>query len=98
MRNHVPEAVIDLQSRRLLRRPGSTSASGPSGSTCAWPTRRISARLADTREARYLAGRKGDPVLTMERTSYDDKGRAVEFGHHLYRPDLYAYEATLVDR
>ena len=37
-------------------------------------------------------------MLTMERTSYDDKGRAVEFGHHLYRPDLYSYEATLVDR
>jgi DNA-binding GntR family transcriptional regulator len=34
----------------------------------------------------------------MERTSYDDKGRAVEHGTHLYRPDRYAYETTLVDR
>ncbi len=34
----------------------------------------------------------------MERTSYDDKGRAVEYGRHLYRPDLYAYETTLVDK
>ena len=44
------------------------------------------------------AGRKGDPLLTMERTSYDDEGRAVEYGRHLYRPDLYAFEMTLVDR
>jgi DNA-binding GntR family transcriptional regulator len=58
----------------------------------------IGARTVDTREAKLLGGRKGDPVLTMERTSYDDQGRAVEYGVHLYRPDRYAYETTLVDR
>ena len=41
----------------------------------------IGARTVDAAEARLLGGRKGDPVLTMERTSYDDKGRAVEYGH-----------------
>ena len=41
----------------------------------------IGARTVDAAEARLLGGRKGDPVLTMERTSYDDKGRAVEHGH-----------------
>jgi DNA-binding GntR family transcriptional regulator len=58
----------------------------------------IGARTIDSREAKLLGGRKGDPVLTMERTSYDDKGRAVEYGMHLYRPDRYAYETTLVER
>ena len=58
----------------------------------------IGARTVDSREAKLLGGRKGDPVLTMERTSYDDQGRAVEYGLHLYRPDRYAYETTLVDR
>jgi DNA-binding GntR family transcriptional regulator len=58
----------------------------------------ISARRAELREARHLGGRKGDPVLTMQRTSYDDKGRAVEYGTHLYRPDRYSFETTLVDR
>lgn len=58
----------------------------------------IGARTVDSREAKLLGGRKGDPVLTMERTSYDDKGRAVEYGLHLYRPDRYAYETTLVER
>jgi DNA-binding GntR family transcriptional regulator len=58
----------------------------------------IGARTVDTREAKLLGIRRGDPVLTMERTSYDDQGRAVEYGMHLYRPDRYAYEATLVDR
>jgi DNA-binding GntR family transcriptional regulator len=58
----------------------------------------IGARPAVNRESKLLGGRKGDPVLTMERTSYDDQGRAVEYGLHLYRPDRYAYETTLVDR
>ena len=58
----------------------------------------IGARTVDAAEARLLGVRKGDPVLTMERTSYDDKGRAVEHGTHLYRPDRYTYETTLVDR
>ena len=58
----------------------------------------IGARTIDSREARLLGGHKGDPVLTMERTAYDDQGRAVEYGLHLYRPDRYAYETTLVDR
>jgi DNA-binding GntR family transcriptional regulator len=58
----------------------------------------IGARTVDSAEARLLGGRKGDPVLTMERTSFDDQGRAVEHGTHLYRPDRYAYETTLVDR
>jgi DNA-binding GntR family transcriptional regulator len=34
----------------------------------------------------------------MQRTAYDDAGRAVEFGRHAYRPELYAFELTLVDR
>lgn len=58
----------------------------------------ICARLADEREADLLGLQVGDALLTMERTSFDDSGRAVEFGRHLYRPDLYAYETMLVER
>ena len=36
--------------------------------------------------------------MTMQRTAYDNAGRAVEYGRHAYRPDLYAFELTLVDR
>jgi DNA-binding GntR family transcriptional regulator len=97
MRNYVPEAVADL----------GTTDFGVVGlyehfRVCGVHLRvahqTIGARLADATEARLLGGRKGDPVLTMERTAYDDQGRAVEYGSHLYRPDLYAFETTLVDR
>ena len=58
----------------------------------------IGARLADRRESGLLEVDVSDALLTMERTSYDDGGRAVEYAEHLYRPDLYSYETTLVDR
>jgi DNA-binding GntR family transcriptional regulator len=34
----------------------------------------------------------------MSRTAFDSSGRAVEHGQHCYRPDLYSFEITLVDR
>jgi DNA-binding GntR family transcriptional regulator len=59
---------------------------------------RIGALRADARAAKLLEGRKGDPLLTMQRTAYDDGGRAVELGSHVYRPELYSFEMTLVDK
>lgn len=58
----------------------------------------IGARRATTTESNLLQIDKHDPVLTMDRTAYDNSGRAVEYGHHAYRPDLYSFEITLVDK
>jgi DNA-binding GntR family transcriptional regulator len=97
MRNFVPRGVTDLSAVDLAE-TGLYEHFRAMGIHLRVAHQTISARLVDTEEARHLARQEGDPVLTMERTSYDDKGRAVEFGRHLYRPDLYSYEATLVDR
>lgn len=59
---------------------------------------RIGACRASAYEAKQLTERKGAPLLTMQRTAYDDGSRAVEWGSHVYRPDLYSFEITLVDR
>lgn len=55
----------------------------------------ITARAASSEEAEVLTLSSGDPLLLMIRTAYDASGRAVEYGEHLYRPDLYAFETTL---
>jgi DNA-binding GntR family transcriptional regulator len=34
----------------------------------------------------------------MNRTAYDDSGKAVEYGDHCYRASRYYFETTLVDR
>jgi DNA-binding GntR family transcriptional regulator len=97
MYNLVPEGVTDL-SRVDLDHTGLYEHFRAQAINLRVAHQVIGARTIDAAEARLLGGRKGDPELTMERTSYDDKGRAVEHGHHLYRPDRYAYETTLVDR
>lgn len=97
MRNYVPHDVLDL-SDVDFNTTGLYEHFRACGIHLRVAHQTISARKAGAREARHLGGRTSDPLLTMERTSYDDKGRAVEYGSHLYRPDLYAFETTLVDR
>jgi DNA-binding GntR family transcriptional regulator len=59
---------------------------------------RIGARPATRAEARLLDEKAGGPLLTMNRTAFDDSGRAVEYGSHCYRASRYYFETTLVDR
>ncbi len=61
-------------------------------------SQRIGAQAATATQARLLGVRRGAPLLTMERTTYDDTGRAVELGRHVYRPETYSFEMTLVAR
>lgn len=61
-------------------------------------SQQIGARAAKAAEAELLGIRRGSPVLTMQRTAYDDSGAAVEYGTHVYRSDTYSFEITLVER
>jgi DNA-binding GntR family transcriptional regulator len=38
---------------------------------------------------------RGATLLTMERTAYDEQGRAVEFGSHVYRASRYSFQLSL---
>lgn len=58
----------------------------------------IGARGATKEEARLLRLRAGAPLLTMQRATFDDVGRAVEWGSHAYRAESYSFEVTLVER
>ncbi|MGP9017736.1 GntR family transcriptional regulator [Streptomyces sp. BR1] len=58
----------------------------------------VGARAATAAEAELLAEVVGAPLLTMERTTFDDTGRAVEFGSHIYRASRYAFEFQLLVR
>lgn len=37
-------------------------------------------------------------MLTMTRTTFDDTGRAVEYGSHLYRASRYTFDFQLLVR
>lgn len=59
---------------------------------------KIGARRTHGDESELLDIDRGGPVLTMQRIAFDNSGRAVEVGHHCYRPDMYSFETTVVAR
>lgn len=97
MHNLIPLQVIDLAAVDLDR-VGLYEAMRSVGIHLRVAHQRIGARRADAREARLLGEHRGAPLLTMSRTAFDDAGRAVELGHHVYRADRQTFEVTLVDR
>ena len=58
----------------------------------------IGASNATAREAELLDEKRGAALLTMTRVAYDDTGRAIEYGTHVYRSSLYNFSLTLVER
>lgn len=97
MHNFIPVDVVDLDEVDLAK-TGLYAHLRTTGILMRVARQRIGARGAGADEAARLGEKKGAPLLTMQRTAYDNAGRAVEYGRHAYRPDLYAFELTLVDR
>lgn len=89
--NCLPPALPDLPTARpegtglyrLLRAAGVTLHSA---------RQTIGARSATAGEAVLLTERAGAALLTMRRTAYDDTGRAVEYGTHVYRASRCALD------
>lgn len=97
MHNFLPVGLLDLAAVDL-EHAGLYASLRRSGVVMRVAKQRIGARGALADEARHLGEEPGAPMLTMQRTAYDNAGSAVEFGRHAYRPELYAFELTLVDR
>lgn len=97
LENYLPTDFIDVSESDLVAY-GLYQVMRSRGTTMRVARQRIGARRATAEESTLLEIDGGGPVLTMDRTAYDNSGRAVEFGHHCYRPDLYSFEITLVDK
>ncbi|MEU4657716.1 GntR family transcriptional regulator [Streptomyces sp. NPDC023723] len=95
--NYLPPGLLDLATGplestglyRLMRGAGITLHSARQS---------IGARAATAAEAARLDEAEGAPLLTMRRATYDDTGRAVEYGTHTYRPSRYSFEFQLLVR
>jgi GntR family transcriptional regulator len=57
----------------------------------------IGARRATAEESRLLDEPRGAAVLTMQRVAYDDRGRAVEFGSHVYAASRYSFSLSMLN-
>jgi DNA-binding GntR family transcriptional regulator len=97
MENWLPNEFLDITEVELNQH-GLYQILRSRGVTIRVAKQRIGARKASQRESADLEIEKQASLLSMDRTAYDNSGRAVEFGHHCYRPDLYSFEVTLVEK
>jgi DNA-binding GntR family transcriptional regulator len=94
MRNHVPADLLRLTPEDLESQ-GLYNLLRANGLNLRIAKQSIGARSATAAEARALDETKGAPLLTMVRSAYDDQGRAVEHGDHIYRASRYSFDLTL---
>lgn len=97
MCNHLPADLLSPD-REALESTGLYRLMRAAGVTLHSARQAVGARAADAAEAELLAEAEGAPLLTMRRTAYDDTGRPVEYGSHLYRASRYAFEFQLLVR
>ncbi|KPI19006.1 transcriptional regulator, GntR family with UTRA sensor domain containing protein [Actinobacteria bacterium OK074] len=95
--NYVPEGLLDLDTARL-EATGLYRMLRGAGITLHSARQTVGARRATAEEAERLGEPTDAALLTMRRTAYDDTGRAVEYGTHIYRASRYAFEFQLLVR
>ena len=94
MRNAVPLDVMEFE-RADLERRGLYELLRATDHVPRMATQVVGARLATSSEARLLGESRGAPLLTMARTAWDERGRVVEYGSHVYRASRYSFALTL---
>ena len=97
MTNYLPASLIDLTAEQLTEH-GLYELLRAAGVNLRIANQTIGARSATLEEARLLGETSKVPLLTMARTVYDDKGRAIEYGTHIYLASRYSFTLTLVER
>lgn len=89
MHNFIPTSLVTM-SNEMLEQHGFYELLRAGGVFPDHATQRISAKNSSTNESLLLEEPRGTALLTMERTTYDASGRAIEFGQHVYRASRYA--------
>jgi DNA-binding GntR family transcriptional regulator len=95
MRNFLPTGLVELDADRLAG-TGLYETLRASGISPRVAEQTIGARQASAREARLLDIPIRAAVLTMTRIAYDDAGRAIEYGSHIYPGSRYTFQMSLV--
>lgn len=95
MTNFLPERVGTLTEQEL-QQGGLYELMRSRGIQLHAATQTVGARTATAAEAKLLGEPRNAALLTMQRTSYDDHGRAVEFGSHIYAASRYSFETHLL--
>jgi DNA-binding GntR family transcriptional regulator len=96
MNNYLPDGIIDPTDDDL-RDKGLYQLLRAAGVRLHAAQQNIGARLATDEDAELLDEEPGAALLTMRRTTYDDTGRVVEHGWHVYRASRYSFSLPLTN-
>ncbi|MEZ7002184.1 GntR family transcriptional regulator [Streptomyces sp. AD55] len=95
--NYLPAGLLDVADARL-ESTGLYRLLRAAGVTLHSARQTVGARSATHEEGNRLDEEEGAALLTMRRTAYDDTGRPVEYGTHVYRASLYSFDFELLVR
>ncbi len=93
MTNHLP--VDTTPSEKELRSGGLYETMHKHGHEVFSAQQTISARKASLEEAETLQEPRGAAILNMRRISYNQSGRPIELGDHVYRASRYKFTISL---
>ncbi|WP_410657330.1 GntR family transcriptional regulator [Amycolatopsis sp. lyj-112] len=96
MNNYLPDGIVDPGDDELRDR-GLYQLLRSAGIRLHAAQQSVGARLATEEDAELLGEKPGAALLTMRRTTYDDTGRVVEYGWHVYRASRYSFNLSLTN-
>ncbi|GAA2358288.1 GntR family transcriptional regulator [Saccharopolyspora halophila] len=94
LQNYLPAGLIE-PTDELLEEHGLYQLLRAAGVQLHAAQQTIGARVAAEAEADLLDEPTGAALLTMERTTYDQAGKVVEYGAHVYRASRYSFDLSL---
>jgi DNA-binding GntR family transcriptional regulator len=95
--NYLPAGLLDL-AEHDLEAGGLYALMRLHGIALHSAEQAVGARTGTDEECRLLDEPPGAALLTVRRTTYDDRGRPVEYGSHVYRASRYSFEFRLLVR
>ncbi len=94
MRNYLPSGLVAPTSTVLEER-GLYQLLRAEGIRLHAAQQSIGARVAEQADGELLDEPVGAALLTMDRVTYDQGGRVVEYGSHVYRASRYSFDLSL---
>lgn len=94
MHNYLPADLIHPDTEQLVER-GLYQLLRGAGVRLHAADQTIGARVATEDDSELLNEPVGAALLTMDRTTYDQTGRIVEYGSHVYRASRYSFDLSL---
>lgn len=95
MENYLPAGLLKL-ARLQLEQTGLYRVMRAAGIVPRVASQTIGARAATTEEAQLLEIDEGAPLLQLQRVSYDETGRAIEYASHAYIAARHSFQMNLV--